>query len=111
MLVAPSFADIFYNNCFKNGMLPIRLDEAAVEGLFARVREHPGYQLTVNLNRPTISDGFGLSLSFDVEPFRRHCLLGGLDDIGLTLEHEAKIAAYEQSHLRSRAGILPAERQ
>jgi 3-isopropylmalate/(R)-2-methylmalate dehydratase small subunit len=99
VLVAPSFADIFYNNCFKNGMLPIRLDEAAVEGLFARVREHPGYQLTVDLNRSTISDGFGLSLCFDVDPFRRHCLLGGLDDIGLTLEHEAKIAAYEQSHL------------
>jgi len=98
VLVAPSFADIFYNNCFKNGMLPIRLDEAAVEGLFVRVREHPGYRLTVDLNRSTISDGFGLSLSFDVDPFRRQCLLGGLDDIGLTLEHEAKIAAYENAH-------------
>jgi 3-isopropylmalate/(R)-2-methylmalate dehydratase small subunit len=97
VLVAPSFADIFYNNCFKNGILPIRLDEAAVEDLFVRVKSHPGYQLTVDLNRSTLSDALGLSLSFEVEPFRRHCLLGGLDDIGLTLSRQDKIAAYEQA--------------
>jgi 3-isopropylmalate/(R)-2-methylmalate dehydratase small subunit len=98
VLVAPSFADIFYNNCFKNGILPVRLGEAAVEDLFARANAHPGYQLTVDLSSSTISDQFGLSLSFEVEPFRRHCLLRGLDDIGLTLSHEARIAAYEQAH-------------
>ncbi len=98
VLIAPSFADIFYNNCFKNGILPIRLDEAAVDDLFARLRKHAGYQLTVDLQRSTLSDRFGLSLSFQVDPFRRHCLLGGLDDIGLTLRHEAEIAAYERAH-------------
>jgi 3-isopropylmalate/(R)-2-methylmalate dehydratase small subunit len=98
VLVAPSFADIFYNNCFKNGILPVRLDEAAVEDLFVRTESHPGYQLTVDLNRATISDPFGLSLSFAVEPFRRHCLLCGLDDIGLTLSHQEQIAAYEKAH-------------
>jgi len=98
VLIAPSFADIFYNNCFKNGMLPIRLDEAAVEDLFQRVEQHPGYQLTVDLESQTITDAYGLSLNFEVDPFRRHCLLNGLDDIALTLEHEEKIAAYEQAH-------------
>jgi 3-isopropylmalate/(R)-2-methylmalate dehydratase small subunit len=98
VLVAPSFADIFYNNCFKNGILPVRLEEAAVEDLFVRTESHPGYQLTVDLNRATISDPFGLSLSFAVEPFRRHCLLCGLDDIGLTLSHQEQIAAYEKAH-------------
>ena len=98
VLLAPSFADIFYNNCFKNGMLPIKLDEAAIDDLFARAAAHPGYKLTVDLERGTIADAFGLALRFEVDAFRRHCLLNGLDDIGLTLEHEAKIAAYEQSH-------------
>jgi 3-isopropylmalate/(R)-2-methylmalate dehydratase small subunit len=98
VLIAPSFADIFYNNCFKNGMLPIRLDETAVETLFQRVEQHPGYQLTVNLENQTVTDVYGLSLAFEVDPFRRHCLLNGLDDIGLTLGHEAKIADYEQAH-------------
>jgi 3-isopropylmalate/(R)-2-methylmalate dehydratase small subunit len=97
-LVAPSFADIFYNNCFKNGILPIRLDEAAVDDLFARTAAHPGYRLTVDLQACTIADGLGLLLKFDVDPFRRRCLLEGLDDIGLTLQHEAEIAAYERSH-------------
>jgi 3-isopropylmalate/(R)-2-methylmalate dehydratase small subunit len=98
VVIAPSFADIFYNNCFKNGMLPVRLDDAVVDDLFARVAKQPGYQLTVDLNRCTISDGQGFTQPFDVEPFRRHCLLNGLDDIGLTLEHEAKITAYERAH-------------
>ena len=98
VVLAPSFADIFYNNCFKNGVLPIRLDEATVERLFQAFRQHPGYQLTVDLNRGTITDGYGLDLRFEVDEFRRHCLLNGLDDIGLTLQHADKIAAYEATH-------------
>jgi 3-isopropylmalate/(R)-2-methylmalate dehydratase small subunit len=98
VLIAPSFADIFYNNCFKNGMLPVPLDSAAVDDLFARAAAHPGYKLTVDLETRTITDEHGLSLSFEVDDFRRHCLLNGLDDIGLTLEHEDKIAAYERAH-------------
>jgi 3-isopropylmalate/(R)-2-methylmalate dehydratase small subunit len=95
VLLAPSFADIFFNNCFKNGMLPIKLDEAAIDDLFARTAAHRGYQLTVDLEKCAVTDRFGLSLGFEVDGFRRHCLLHGLDDIGLTLEHEPKIAAYE----------------
>jgi len=96
-LIAPSFADIFYNNCFKNGILPIRLDEAAVDDLFTRAIAHPGYTLTVDLEGRTIADDYGLSLSFALDEFRRHCLLLGLDDISLTLQHEAEIAAYEKA--------------
>jgi 3-isopropylmalate/(R)-2-methylmalate dehydratase small subunit len=94
-ILAPSFADIFFNNCFKNGMLPIVLPEATIEDLIQRINTKPGYQMTVDLESQTVTDDQGLSLKFDVEPFRRHCLLKGLDDIGLTLEHEAKISAYE----------------
>ncbi len=95
VLIAPSFADIFYNNCFKNGVLPIRLSEAQIEDLFQRIANHPGYRLTADLERQELSDDHGLRLPFDIEPFRRHCLLNGLDDIGLTLAREAKITAYE----------------
>jgi 3-isopropylmalate/(R)-2-methylmalate dehydratase small subunit len=98
ILIAPSFADIFYNNCFKNGMLPVRLSEELVEELFTRTAQHEGYQLTADLDSCTLSDDQGFSTKFEVEPFRRHCLLNGLDDIGLTLEHEEKIAAYETAH-------------
>jgi len=98
VIIAPSFADIFYNNTFKNGMLPIKLEESTIDDLFARAAEHEGYQLTVDLNTQTITDNHGLSLSFDVDPFRRQCLLEGLDDIGLTLQQEGKITAYEQTH-------------
>lgn len=97
-VIAPSFADIFYNNCFKNGMLPIRLTEEQVDDLFRRAAAHKGYKLTVDLETQTISDDHGLKLPFDVDSFRRHCLLHGLDDIGLTLEHADKIAAYEAAH-------------
>jgi 3-isopropylmalate/(R)-2-methylmalate dehydratase small subunit len=96
-LIAPSFADIFYNNCFKNGLLPIRFDEQTIDDLFARASQNPGYQLTVDLQRRTVTDAFGQRLEFDIDSFRRECLLGGLDDIGLTLQHEDKIAAYEQA--------------
>jgi 3-isopropylmalate/(R)-2-methylmalate dehydratase small subunit len=98
VLIAPSYADIFYNNCFKNGMLPIVLPDATVSDLFARLRANPGYQLTVDLEQQTITDASGLKLKFDVDAFRRHCLLNGLDDIGLTLEHEGKISEYEAAH-------------
>jgi len=98
VLIAPSFADIFYNNCFKNGMLPIVLSEDEVDELFQRAAARPGYTLTADLETCTLSDDYGLSLAFEVEPFRRHCLLNGLDDIGLTLEHEEKIASYERAH-------------
>jgi 3-isopropylmalate/(R)-2-methylmalate dehydratase small subunit len=97
VIIAPSFADIFYNNCFKNGMLPIKLSEEQVEELFQRAAKHKGYELTADLNACTLSDAHGFSAKIEVEPFRRHCLLNGLDDIGLTLEHEAKITAYEKA--------------
>jgi 3-isopropylmalate/(R)-2-methylmalate dehydratase small subunit len=99
VIIAPSFADIFYNNCFKNGMLPIRLSEEQVELLFNRVKANERYQLTVDLERQWITDEFGLRLSFDVEPFRRECLLKGLDDIGLTLQHEDEINRFENERV------------
>jgi 3-isopropylmalate/(R)-2-methylmalate dehydratase small subunit len=95
VVIAPSYADIFFNNCFKNGMLPIKLSEAQVEDLFQRTKARDGYQLTVDLAEQTITDNEGLRIGFDVDAFRKHCLLHGLDDIGLTLQHEDKIASYE----------------
>jgi 3-isopropylmalate/(R)-2-methylmalate dehydratase small subunit len=97
-IIAPSFADIFYNNCFKNGLLPIHLDESQIDDLFARAAAHPGYRLNVDLESRKLTDDFGLSLEFEVDDFRRHCLLNGLDDIGLTLQNEDKITAYEHAH-------------
>lgn len=94
-ILASSFADIFFNNCFKNGMIPIVLDEATIDDLFARASAREGYQLTVDLDSRTITDDAGLKIRFQVDDFRRHCLLNGLDDIGLTLQNEDKIAAYE----------------
>ncbi len=103
VVIAESLADIFYNNCFKNGMLPICLDEATVDELFRRAAQ-PGYRLTVDLRECKITDTAGLSITFEVEPFRRHCLLNGLDDIGLTLAHQDKISAYEAAHGLAAAG-------
>jgi 3-isopropylmalate/(R)-2-methylmalate dehydratase small subunit len=100
VIIAPSFADIFYNNCFKNGMLPVRLSEEQVEELFRRARATVGYRLTVDLEEQTISDEQGAVFRFEVEPHRRHCLLRGLDDIGLTLQHEDRISEYEQRRVR-----------
>ena len=102
VLIAPSFADIFYNNCFKNGMLPLKFDEAAVDDLFARATAREGYRLSVDLEACTVTDEHGFALAFEIDPFRRHCLLNGLDDIGMTLEHEDKITAYE-----TRTGRVP----
>lgn len=95
VIIAPSYADIFYNNCFKNGILPIRLSEEQVEELFQRTAKTEGYKLTVDLENKVISDDAGLSIPFDLDEHRRQFLLQGLDDIGLTLQHEDKISAYE----------------
>ncbi|CAJ1002777.1 MULTISPECIES: 3-isopropylmalate dehydratase small subunit [Bacillales] len=94
-IIAPSFADIFYNNCFKNGILPIKLSEDQVQELFSRATTRDNYQLTIDLKEQLITDGAGLSYSFEVDEYRRYCLLNGLDDIGITLQYEDKIAAYE----------------
>ncbi|MGH2370931.1 MAG: 3-isopropylmalate dehydratase small subunit, partial [Chloroflexota bacterium] len=102
-IIAPSFADIFYNNCFKNGMLPVVLPEETVDDLLVRAKERPGYTLTVDLEKQTVEDEEGVVAHFEVDTFRRHCLLEGLDDIGLTLQHEADITAYE----RKRSPLLP----
>jgi len=97
VIIAPSFADIFSNNCFKNGMLPITLTESDVEGLMSRTLDNAGYQLTVDLEKLSIEDGLGFSKEFTVGDFQRYCLLEGLDDVGLTLKHEALIKLYESS--------------
>ncbi|QCU89742.1 3-isopropylmalate dehydratase small subunit [Thiomicrorhabdus sediminis] len=96
VVIAPSFADIFFNNCFKNGILPIVLDDKTVDDLFKEVDSEEGYQLTVDLQNQKLVKANGESVAFEVDSFRRHCLLNGLDDIGLTLQHEADIKAYEE---------------
>jgi 3-isopropylmalate/(R)-2-methylmalate dehydratase small subunit len=96
VIIAPSFADIFFNNCFKNGILPIVLDEKKVDQLFHEVEASEGYQLTVDLEAQTITTPGGEEMTFDVDPFRKHCLINGLDDIGLTLQHVDDIKAYEE---------------
>lgn len=96
VIIAPSFADIFFNNCFKNGVLPIVLDAANVDSLFRELAANEGYQLTVDLERQQITRPDGKTLSFVVDAFRKHCLINGLDDIGLTLQHVDDIKAYEQ---------------
>ena len=98
-IIAPSFADIFYNNCFKNGMLPVRLSEDQIDQLFERTAANPGYELTVDLERQWITDDMGLRFGLGVDPFRRECLLKGLDDIGLTLQHEDKIREHESRRI------------
>ncbi len=98
VVVAPSFADIFYNNCFKNGMLPIRLSEEQVEEAFQREAQASPLRTDGRSEYVHAHRRPRLLAKFEVEPFRRHCLLNGLDDIGLTLEHEAKITAYETAH-------------
>ncbi|MBC8135152.1 MAG: 3-isopropylmalate dehydratase small subunit [Fibrella sp.] len=95
-VIAPSFADIFYNNCFKNGILPVTLSEALVADLLARLQAEPGASMTVNLENQTVSGPGDFHATFEVDSFRRHCLLNGLDDIGLTLQYEPDITAFEQ---------------
>lgn len=98
-LIAPSFADIFFNNCFKNGLLPIVLPADVVDGLFQAVYAQEGYSLTIDLQAQKILRPDGSSIDFEVQPFRKYCLLGGLDDIGLTLRHADAIKAYEAKRL------------
>jgi len=94
-VLAPSFADIFYNNCFKNGVLPIALPEETIQSLFKKVAENPGYQLTVDLENNVVTDGDGFSIAFEVDSARRDRMLEGLDDIAATLTHIDKIAEFE----------------
>ncbi len=99
-LIAPSYADIFFNNCYKNGLLPIVLSEAEVDRLFHDTAAFPGFRLTIDLERQTVATVDGATVfAFEVEPFRKHCLLNGLDDIGLTLQHADEIRSFEAKHL------------
>lgn len=94
-IIAPSFADIFYNNSFKNGILPIQLPQEQVDQLMAEIEENPDAVIEVDLEKQTITRGNKFSFDFEIDPFRKHCLINGLDDIGLTLEKKAHIDAYE----------------
>jgi 3-isopropylmalate/(R)-2-methylmalate dehydratase small subunit len=98
VIIAPSYADIFFNNCFKNGLLPIKLDAATVDVLFRAVEANAGYKLKVDLERQAITVPDGAVYKFEVDSFRKHCLLNGLDDIGLTLQHVDDIKAFETKH-------------
>ncbi len=98
VIIAPSFADIFFNNCFKNGLLPIRLDAQKVDALFHAVEANAGYKLTIDLVSQTIAAPDGTVYPFEVDSFRKHCLLNGLDDIGLTLQYVDEIAVFEAKH-------------
>src|SRR5690606_11969562 len=98
-IIAPSYADIFFNNSFKNGLLPIVLAEADVSALFDAVEATPGYQLEIDLDRQVVVKPDGATLGFDIDPFRKHCLLNGLDDIGLTLEKADLIREFEAQRL------------
>ncbi len=96
VIIAPSFADIFYSNCFKNGLLPVVLDEQAVDQLFREAEANAGYSLAVDLPAQTVTTPGGAVLHFDVDAFRKHCLVNGLDEIGLTLQHADEVRAYEE---------------
>jgi len=96
-VIAPSFADIFNNNCFKNGILPVILTDAEMDVLFAETAANEGYKITVDLELQTVTTPSGASFAFEVDDFRKHCLLNGLDDIGLTLQHAESIKSYEAS--------------
>ncbi len=97
-VIAPSFADIFYSNAGKNGILPVVLSETEMEQIMLHAKAADGYQLTVSLEKNLVTDAFGLRSAFAIDPFRRDCLLEGLDDIGLTLRHTDALARYEQRH-------------
>ena len=97
-VIAPSFADIFYNNSLKNGLLLIKLDAKIVDQLFREVHAAPGFRLAVDLDAQTVTTPGGESFKFDIDPFRKHCILNGLDDVGLTLRHADEIKAFENGH-------------
>lgn len=98
VILAPGFADIFFNNCFKNGLLPIVIEENVIDRLFAEVADTTGYQLAINLPEQTVTTPSGEVISFEIDGFRKHCLLNGLDDIGVTLEDKDAIRAFENRH-------------
>ncbi|MGS7253912.1 3-isopropylmalate dehydratase small subunit [Pseudomonas anuradhapurensis] len=98
-IIAPSFAEIFHGNCFKNGILPIALDEATVENLFVAVEHLPGYQLSIDLEQQEVVDDQGNRVRFDVDPFRKHCLLKGLDEVGMTLLNKDAIREFEKTRM------------
>ncbi len=107
-VIAPGFADIFYNNCFKNGILPISLLDDDVDQLFNEVASLEGYQLAIDLDREVIVKPDGEEIAFSIDAFRRHCLINGLDDIGLTLEDESLIRSYEQKHIKKNPWLFGA---
>jgi 3-isopropylmalate/(R)-2-methylmalate dehydratase small subunit len=97
-VIAPSFADIFRNNCLKNGVLTITLKPAEVDAIFESIKRHQDYRLAIDLERQTVADEHGWSARFEIDPFAKKCLLEGLDDVALTLSHEQEITAYEKRH-------------
>lgn len=106
-LIAPSFADIFFNNCFKNGLLPIVLSEQSIDHLFDEVKAFPGYRLVVDLEKQTVATSNGsANYPFEVDAFRKYCLLNGLDDIGLTLRQADKIRAFEERHIAAQPWLV-----
>ena len=105
-IIAPSFADIFYNNSLKNGLLLIKLDPKIIDKLFSETEANPGYRLAVDLEQQTVTTPSGESFSFDIDPHRKHCMLNGLDDIGLTLEHADEIRAFEAKHKASQPWLF-----
>ena len=105
-IIAPSFADIFFNNCYKNGLLPIVLSEEIVDKLFNEVAQNTGYQLTIDLQNQTVTTPSGESFSFDITEHRKHCLLNGLDEIGLTLQHADEIKAFENKRKQEFAWLF-----
>jgi 3-isopropylmalate/(R)-2-methylmalate dehydratase small subunit len=107
-IIAPSYADIFFNNCFKNGLLPIVLPQSQVSQLFDEVYAFPGYQLTIDLERQVVVRPQGEELAFEVQPFRKYCLANGLDDIGLTLRQTDKIKAFEAQRLAQKPWLAHA---
>jgi 3-isopropylmalate/(R)-2-methylmalate dehydratase small subunit len=106
VIIAPSFADIFFNNCFKNGMLPVKLAADKVDELFKAVEAKNGFTLDVDLVQQTLTTPDGVVYKFEVDEFRKHCLLNGLDDIGLTLQHKADISAFETKHRASQPWLF-----
>ena len=104
-ILAPSYADIFDNNCFKNGLLPVRLSESEMREVFSRAKAGNGWQLTVDLEAQAVYDDAGFRATFEVDPFRRYCMLNGLDDIALTLQHSDAITEYESRRPRWKQGL------
>lgn len=105
-VIAPSFAEIFYNNSLKNGLVLITLDAKTIDRLFKEIEATPGYRLVVDLEQQSVTTPGGDSLKFDIDPFRKHCILNGLDDIGLTLQHADKIRAFEDRHRASQPWLF-----